>query len=192
MVGTKAALALPNPQTRNGSDSMLCPRCPGENLRTVRYEGVAVDTCDSCGGEFLDHDELGHIVQVREARIPQRVRSMVEGREPVHGVAVEHRDHKTTCPKCATTMQVLNYCGDSGVLIDRCPGCGGFWVDTDELEMIQAFQEDWEARAPRAIQEVAAQLEAARRENALGLNRVFQGSRFAFINALINRFLDAA
>jgi Zn-finger nucleic acid-binding protein len=35
-------------------------------------------------------------------------------------------------------MEHVNYAGDSGVLIDRCPGCGGIWLDAGELERARA------------------------------------------------------
>ena len=70
--------------------------------------------------------------------------------------------------------------------------CGGVWLDRNELEHIQILTERWADEAPQQLQQVAGQLEAARRDAAEQANDGFAGSRFAFINALINRLLDAA
>src|SRR5688500_6858051 len=40
-----------------GTSSMKCPRCDGSLLET-KVEGVAIDTCDKCGGVWLDSGEL--------------------------------------------------------------------------------------------------------------------------------------
>jgi Zn-finger nucleic acid-binding protein len=47
-------------------DQLLCPKC--HNIMS-RYErnGVHVDSCDGCGGLFLDRGELEHLVQAEAA-----------------------------------------------------------------------------------------------------------------------------
>ncbi|MGI8733536.1 MAG: zf-TFIIB domain-containing protein [Pyrinomonadaceae bacterium] len=40
-----------------GTSSMSCPRCDGK-LETSNFEGVEIDTCDKCGGVWLDSGEL--------------------------------------------------------------------------------------------------------------------------------------
>ena len=40
-----------------GRSSMSCPRCDG-TLREIQFEGVMIDTCDDCGGVWLDSGEL--------------------------------------------------------------------------------------------------------------------------------------
>lgn len=170
---------------------LSCPNCD-RSLQTVTYEGVTIEACNDCGGEFLDAHELGHIVRVRESKFPQTARELVADWRPEAGVPVDAQSRRLDCPKCSGPMQVINYCGDSGIHVDRCTGCGGFWLDADELEHVQIFQEEWEAKAPGMIQAISADLERARRETAQRTSNVFQGSRFAFVNALINQFLDAA
>lgn len=47
-------------------DQLLCPKC--HNIMS-RYErnGVQVDSCDGCGGMFLDRGELEHLAQAETA-----------------------------------------------------------------------------------------------------------------------------
>ena len=35
---------------------MKCPRCSAE-MRTIDYEGAEIETCPTCGGEWLDQGE---------------------------------------------------------------------------------------------------------------------------------------
>ena len=45
-----------------GTSSMRCPRCDG-NLKESEYEKVLIDTCDKCGGVWLDSGELAQVTQ---------------------------------------------------------------------------------------------------------------------------------
>ena len=40
-----------------GLSSMQCPRCDG-TLKESKFEEVLIDTCDKCGGVWLDSGEL--------------------------------------------------------------------------------------------------------------------------------------
>jgi len=40
-----------------GTSSMKCPRCDGA-LKESKLEGVSIDTCEKCGGVWLDSAEL--------------------------------------------------------------------------------------------------------------------------------------
>lgn len=171
---------------------MDCPRCITATLESVQYEGVTIDVCNTCGGQFLDHAELGHIVHAREMRFDEASRELVAERNPVFGVPTEELSHDIKCPKCAKPMSTLNYSCDSGVYIDSCQGCGGFWLDADELETVQIYQEEWEEKAPEMIKAIAGDIAEDRLAREEQMSGAFQGSRFAFVNALINRLLDAA
>ena len=89
-------------------------------------------------------------------------------------------------------MMLLNYLGDTGVHLDRCPACHGLWLDHQELERVQVLVERWADDAPEQIRSIAGQLEEAREQAARETTGVFQASRFSLVNALINRILDAA
>lgn len=45
-----------------GISSMKCPRCDG-NLTESKFEEVLIDTCDKCGGVWLDSGELEQLTQ---------------------------------------------------------------------------------------------------------------------------------
>ena len=170
---------------------MNCPCC-NTRLETIEYEGVSINTCPGCKGEFIDPTELSHIVRAREERFAPDVLSSVADRTPVFGVPSDDRTRTLECPACQSHMQVLNYATDTGISIDRCEGCGGVWLDDQELENVQALLELWADRAAEQIMQIAPQLEEARQSAETRASGTFDGSRFAFVNALINRILDTA
>lgn len=169
---------------------MKCPQCAQE-LKQVTYETVAIHTCASCGGEFIGTPELGHIVRARQERFSPELRELLAQRTPRPGVAADAHP-ALCCPGCGEPMTVISYGGDSGVFVDRCASCDGMWLDCEELQRIQVLQERWAEEAPDQLKQISVDLEKARWEVAQATSSAFAGSRFAFINALINRYLDAA
>jgi Zn-finger nucleic acid-binding protein len=170
---------------------MQCPQC-NQTLNDIEYEGVIIRTCNGCGGEFIGAIELSHIVRTRQERFPETVAEALVDHQPSFGIPAEQNRRTLHCPDCGNQMSVINYCGDSGVFIDRCCRCGALWLDRDELEQVQLLTERWADEAPEQIRALAGELEMARKQAAQRCDRAFTGSRFAFVNALINRFLDAA
>ena len=45
-----------------GTSSMQCPRCDG-TLKESKFEEVLIDTCDKCGGVWLDSGELEQLTK---------------------------------------------------------------------------------------------------------------------------------
>ena len=45
-----------------GKSSMMCPRCDG-SLKESKFEEVMIDTCDNCGGVWLDSGELEQLTK---------------------------------------------------------------------------------------------------------------------------------
>ncbi len=45
-----------------GLSSMKCPRCDG-SLKESKFEEVMIDTCESCGGVWLDSGELQQVTK---------------------------------------------------------------------------------------------------------------------------------
>ena len=170
---------------------MNCPNCQ-DVLSEINYEGACIRTCNGCGGEFLGPSEIKHIVKSRDERFPTELRADLAQHQPEFGLREEEPHRELACPDCHEIMQLVNYAADSGVHVDRCPQCGGVWLDNDELEHIQVIMERWADEAPDRIRGIAGELESARQSAAEATAGSFKGSRFAFVNALINRFLDAA
>lgn len=45
-----------------GLSTMKCPRCDG-NLAESKFEEILIDTCDKCGGVWLDSGEFEQITK---------------------------------------------------------------------------------------------------------------------------------
>lgn len=121
---------------------MQCPRCNATNFVEHNYEGLKVDTCQSCLGVWLDEGEIAHIVYKKEKNIsPELVREVMSN--SFYGIPASESETILKCAKCSSEMTPINYDISSGVIIDRCPNGHGFWLDKHELEKVQAFREYW-------------------------------------------------
>ena len=49
-----------------GLSTMKCPRCDG-SLKERNFEEVMIDTCEKCGGVWLDPGEFGQLVRKEKA-----------------------------------------------------------------------------------------------------------------------------
>jgi len=166
---------------------MKCPRCSAA-LSSVDYEGIRIETCPSCEGEWLDATELGHIVKARGQRFSEEERRAVAAAVKITGVKIEDHDHDLTCPKCGGTTDAVNYGGDTGIIIDKCTSCRGIWLDAGEIEKIQSLVEGWEDGLPDLLKQYGPRLRQI--EADVHERTRFKASRFRFVNAVINGILD--
>ena len=170
---------------------MLCPTCDS-TLSTVIYEGIEIATCDVCGGCWLDADELGRIVRLREQRFTAEQRMAIDTTAQIHGIPVEDIERHIICPGCRASTGPINYGGDTGIIINRCGQCHGIWLDVGELEHIQMLVEAWKDGLPDdlrtygpVLDRVADELEASNQVTVSTLPLVA-----GFINAAVNGVLD--
>lgn len=170
---------------------MNCPLCKAA-LRRIAYEGVSIETCDKCGGEFVGGEQLAQIVKVRDEKFAPELLKEVSTFKPSFAVPPQAFKRSLDCPACRAATRPVNYTGDSGVVLDRCTSCSGLWLDNSELEKIQALLEKWEDEAPAKIREATGQIKDSQRRAASLTTNAFRASRFSFVNAVINRMLDAA
>ena len=168
---------------------MRCPHCRS-TLRPLQYEGIEIETCPSCKGEWVDAKELGHIVRTREVRFDEHQRRAIAESTTITGVKLNDVDRDLHCPKCDGTTDSVNYGGDTGIIIDKCTECGGIWLDAGELEKIQKVVEGWDDQLPddlvvhrQALADVSRDVD--RKDD-------FGHARFGFLNAAINGILDIA
>lgn len=68
----RAKMAVAAEAKAAGTSSMSCPRCDG-TLKPNSFEGVEIDTCEKCGGVWLDSGELEQLTK-REAGWFSRLR----------------------------------------------------------------------------------------------------------------------
>ena len=168
---------------------MQCPQC-GTRLETIEYEGIDIETCPGCEGEWLDDAELKHVVKTREVLFSKEERRAIAAATKITGVRLDAVDRDLLCPKCGGQTDAINYGGDTGIIIDRCTGCRGIWLDRSELEKIQMLVEEWEDGLGDDLKQYGPRL----REVAADVDRRddIKVSRFGFVNSIINGVLDIA
>lgn len=170
---------------------MRCPNC-SKTMSEIEYEGSLIHSCTGCGGEFIGAQALGHIVRTRDEQFDPLRAQQWGSLQPTFSLPDDYADRLMCCPCCDTAMQVGNYSGDSGVAIDRCTRCGGVWLDREELEKIQCLLERWQDEAPAALAACYQEIEQSQQRLIEQSRSAFRGSRFSFVNAIVNRLLDAA
>jgi len=170
---------------------MICPNCQA-HLQTIDYEGISIESCSECGGEWLDDAEIGKIVRIREVRFDPEERRAIAESTTITGVVLQDVDRDLKCPKCGGTTDAVNYGGDTGIIIDRCTTCLGIWLDADELEQIQMVIEGWDDALPGDLQKHGPKLRniavKADETDDVGISRLPLIGRF--INSAINGILD--
>jgi Zn-finger nucleic acid-binding protein len=118
--------------------SFPCPSCSQtmKELNYVRGADVAVDTCEACGGMWLDGGEIGQIQTLaQEQELPslRLLRSMWDMRCSLRGEA-------RGCPKCDGKVEKFDV--DERVTLDLCNKCHGFWFDAGEITDYFELTED--------------------------------------------------
>jgi Zn-finger nucleic acid-binding protein len=110
---------------------MRCPAC-GHALTEINLGSVAVDICEAgCGGIWFDANELNKVEQ-EHAGAPEKV-------VDIHADPATRLDPQRAryCPRCLThKLETRIPRLGSAIEFDCCPHCGGYWLDSGELETL--------------------------------------------------------
>ena len=158
---------------------MDCPRCEGK-LVARKYEGIEIDTCNTCEGDWLDLEELLHIVENEEEPISREI-AIKTLSQAFAGIPSEEHDVDELCPHCKTKMKPVNYTYSSGIIIDQCRD-HGVWLDKGELEKAQAHAEEWKKKAAQNKDKWASMIGKVQKSEPYDV----EVSNFEFINRFIN------
>ena len=105
-------------------------RCPGCNTPMEHKEepDIVTELCPNCGGMFLDKGELNVLATGISGDIEYY---SIDFDQP----ADKHPTRK--CPKCNDQeLRKINLMQFSDVIFDFCPGCEGFFLDRNEVGMM--------------------------------------------------------
>jgi len=106
---------------------MDCPSC-GAEMRTDSEPDLKIEKCDACGGIFLDRGELDALVTGLAGDV-----EFCAFDDELPAGTFEAR----ACPRCADAeMRKIEFLRYTGVLLDHCVECGGFFLDGGELERV--------------------------------------------------------
>jgi len=136
-----------------------CPRCLVA-LHAAKGPTIVVDMCTECGGAFFDHGEMSRLTR-KEQKAFAKLEALVKPDSAAPPKVVE-RGH-LRCPGCGSPMDQYEYANCSGILLDRCTGCSGIWIDDGELGKMAEHLE----RGERIISAEAEDREVAPRQRAM-------------------------
>ncbi len=104
---------------------MECPVChvAMEQKPFGQNKDVVLDSCAKCGGTWLDEGELN--------RLDECEWSDIEKETPFR--PAESEDREIRCPRCHGEFEALVPEDRPEIVVDRCTGCRGFWLDADEM-----------------------------------------------------------
>lgn len=118
----------------------LCPACK-EKMALENYEGVKIDRCNSCQGTWCDKGELQQIIETKEKTFDSKMIVKLKVLKDWKVSAGEANSDRP-CPRCGKMMRTVNYKDVPGLLIEKCQKNCGVWLDKNELEKVQALEEN--------------------------------------------------
>jgi Zn-finger nucleic acid-binding protein len=149
--------------------SKLCPRCPGEHLRRVKFLGndsIILERCENCHGFWLDggqidqiDKELAGIMPVKgkgfsefiaNTHLPHYKYTKRDSAETDFAVPVlpvpDAKPLGTVQHKCPITGVFLESWAAFGIEMEVCPGCAGLWLHEKELKVLKDKTDDGDLR----------------------------------------------
>jgi len=108
---------------------MDCPRCR-QLLTAKTIEQIELPTCESCSGMFLESGALDRIAEPHAGDLEFST---------LDAETFSHEDNygTTDCPRCSgQPMKKVEFNIYTGIILDYCEGCRGFWLDGKELDRI--------------------------------------------------------
>jgi Zn-finger nucleic acid-binding protein len=169
---------------------MKCPRCNSVFCST-EYDGVTIQVCPDCKGEWLIAGELQKIVEHHdEVFTSEEIASLDAVNKEVF--TAEKDDHdELNCPACENVqMEHFNYADTSGIILHKCTNCDGIWMDRDELKKIEELVDGWKADLNQDVTKFGSVLEKIDIEEQKELDRDVSISRFGFVNKVLRRFCE--
>ena len=130
---------------------MKCPACKKEMI-VEDFGGVKVDICkEGCKGIWFDWNELIKLDEKHEGFGHALKEALNYPRNN------DSKRGQIECPKCGIPMQIHKYQSAKEVNVDECYSCGGFFLDSGELNAIRdnfMSEEERQAYAQKIINEL--------------------------------------
>jgi Zn-finger nucleic acid-binding protein len=165
---------------------MKCPRC-AQAFKEIRYEGVRVETCPGCRGEWLDAGELRVLIDSWETKFSADELSALRSIDKAD-FTIDPDGHEPVCPKCpGARLERFNYASTSGVALDKCPSCSGLWFDDKELERVQILAEEWSKKLGEDLQQYGSLYRKVRDSVEARVDDSVAVSRFGLFNSILKK-----
>ena len=109
---------------------MNCLTCNQEmvnNLVQMKNKQISYDICESCGSLWLDAGELDKMAFQVDGSIEYCSKNK----------AKDISEKSRSCQRCdGVELDKVFFIGHSDIVLDHCRNCGGFWLDSEELDLI--------------------------------------------------------
>lgn len=167
---------------------MKCPRCETV-LKAVEYDEVQIQVCPDCKGEWLEAGELEKIAEHHEEVFTTEEIAKLDGVNKEIFTATETDHDELQCPECdGVEMKHFNYGETSGLLLDKCPKCGGIWMDAGQMEKVEELVDGWKSHLEQDTEKYGAILDKVAAKETEELDRSVSISRFGFVNSVLREF----
>jgi Zn-finger nucleic acid-binding protein len=169
---------------------MKCPRC-SSILSPIESDGVTVQVCPDCKGEWLAAGELQKIVEHHdEVFTREEIASLDSVNKDIF--TAEKDDHdELNCPACFNVqMEHFNYGDTSGIILHKCIECEGIWTDKDQLEKIEEVVDGWKADLNEDTQKYGSILGKIEIQEQKALDQSVSISHSGFVNSVLRRFCE--
>lgn len=104
---------------------------------------ITLEYCKTCGGVWIDQEELKHLgthFEIGDAT--ERLQNLEEILSHEHTPQDRLSQRVIECPRGHGPIpHHREYAANSGIRIDQCAFCHGFWFDGGELAAVQAYVE---------------------------------------------------
>ncbi len=107
---------------------MKCPRT-GANMKEIEIDKIRLDISEGCAGVWFDNLEFEKFDEVHESagdKLIDLIASFSKGPTDL--------SKRLYCPRCPDTVLMRHFASPlRKIQIDKCPSCGGIWLDAGEL-----------------------------------------------------------
>jgi uncharacterized protein len=167
---------------------MKCPRC-STLLKAEEYDGVQIEVCPDCKGEWLQAGELEKIAEHHEEEFTESEIASLDGVNKEIFTKTETEHDELHCPECEDVeMKHFNYGDTSGLILDKCPDCGGIWTDRGQLEKVEELVDGWKSYLEQDTEKYGSILDKVAAKEEADLDKSVSISRFGFVNAILRQF----
>lgn len=169
------------------------PRCPlcKTQADLIKYEGVPIYNCGSCGGHWITKARLDVILARRQVVMPDPVKQKM-----IEIADASNSTQKLWCMTCGKDMLKEQFRYWPEIQIDCCPKCGGIWLDRGELEKCQIYWEylqdhpdEWECMNTAARKALLEAELAQRRRDCENERERIKYLRRAYLPGVAGRIL---
>ena len=150
-----------------------------------------IEVCPDCKGEWLHAGELQKIVEHHDEVFTQEEIASLEAVNKEIFTAEKENFDELSCPHCENAqMEHFNYGDTSGIILHKCPECGGIWTDKDQLKKVEELVDGWKADLNQDSAKYGPILQKVETEEQKELDRDVSISKFGFVNAVLRRFCE--